>query len=150
MFEDKTWLIKLENNGIEAITVCKNGYVFDNKLRKLFILKKLAMEVLTDLINEHEKSAINQNSNSRCCVKCNWSNKFVSNNLEFYTKLIDLIYDSNNIKHPLEPLDEIISEIKQIKATDDFDDIVLEYGIDAVVDGLICMYENKDLQNYRS
>lgn len=117
MVEDKTWLIKLENNGIEVITVCKNDYVFDNKQRKLFILKKLSMEKLTDLINEYEKLALNQNSNSKCWVKCNWTTKFMSNNLEFYTKLIDLIYDSNNIKRPPEFLDEIITKIEQLRST---------------------------------
>jgi len=45
----RTWLIKMERCEKHVITLFEDGYVVDNRGKKLFVLKKSAMEMIQEL-----------------------------------------------------------------------------------------------------
>ena len=47
--KDRTWLIKMERCEKHVITLFEDGYVVDNRGKKLFVLKKSAMEMILNV-----------------------------------------------------------------------------------------------------
>ncbi len=139
--KDKTWLIMLIkelDDGIYTLTITEDGYVLDNKKKKLFVLKKSTIENLNKMMSEYKNANLSDVFDSKCMVKFNGdTNKFTSNNQELYFKIIDLVYKADNIKHPPELLDEIIAVVNDSKETGELDPIIQEYGLDATVDRLM-------------
>lgn len=134
-------LIEEIDNGIYTLTICEDGYVFDNKKHKLFVLKKSTMDRLHNLINEYKTSDLDDFFDSNQLVKCNDGTKFTSGNQEFYHKVIELVYKGDNIKHPPQLLDPVISLIEELRATGELDAMIQADGMDATIDELIAMCE---------
>ena len=139
--KDKTWLIMLIkelDDGIYTLTITEDGYVLDNKKKKLFVLKKSTIENLNKMMSEYKNANLSDVFDSKCMVKFNGdTNKFTSNNQGLYFKIVDLVYKADNIKHPPELLDEIIAVVNDSKETGELDPIIQEYGLDATVDRLM-------------
>lgn len=132
-------LIKEMDNGIETLTICKDGYVFDNKRHKLFVLKKATMESLNKLMNEYKNLNSSEDFESKYMIKFNGDTKFTSNNQDLYFKVIDLVYKGDNIKHPSELLDPVISLIKELRTTGELDAMIQADGMDVTIDKLFTM-----------
>ena len=84
--KDKTWLIMLIkelDDGIYTLTITEDGYVLDNKKKKLFVLKKSTIENLNKMMSEYKNANLSDVFDSKCMVKFNGdTNKFTSNNQE--------------------------------------------------------------------
>ncbi len=140
--ENKDWLIILINevdSSIEAVTICKDGYVFDYRKKKLFVLKKNTIGLLKKLVDEYDKTDLISNLDSKCLIKCNGDTKFVSNNQDFYNKVIKLVFNASNIKHPPELLDEVIALIGSLRTSGELDSMIQADGVDVAIDRLISM-----------
>ena len=90
------WLLMLvteRNNGLYSVTVKNDGYVVDNKQKKLFVLKKATMGKLRKLVNEYEPLHLTDRFDSKCLVKCNRDTDggFVTTDKEFYKKTISIV-----------------------------------------------------------
>lgn len=142
--ESKHYLIKLRNGANDELTLCTDGYVYNNHV-KLFILKKLAMQEIINFINELEESEIAREKDFRCTIKCNGNTRFVSHNNDLFNKLVRMIFKSGNIKHPPLLLDEVISLIEELRATGELDTRLQANPQDVVIDELIstCKLSNQ-------
>lgn len=142
---NKDWLIMLitENNNVPySATICQDGYVLDNKQKKLFVLKVSTMETLRELVNEYKENHLSDSFDSKCLVKWNGdTGKYVSNDRDLYNRIIEIVYKQDNIKHPPELLDPVISLIEELRTTGELDTMIQADGMDAVVDRLITMCE---------
>lgn len=136
--KDKTWLIMLikeQTDGIYTVTITEDGYVLDNKKKKVVVLKKSTMEELNKLMIEYKNPNLSDSFDSKCIVKFNGDTKFTSNNQELYFKIIHLVYKADNIKHPIE----------RLRATGELDAMIEADGKDATIDVIlaICQLENE-------
>ena len=141
-FKSKTWLIKLEKDNKMPITICTDGYIYDEKRRNLFVLKKSSMESINELIDEYKIFSKDEDLDSRYSVKCNSNLIFESNNKIFFNKLVDILFDPMSIKHPDPRLGPILEEINELSESGELKDMINEYGEDLVTDFLI--YEHTD------
>ena len=146
--KDKTWLIMLikeQTDGIYTVTITEDGYVLDNKKKKVVVLKKSTMEELNKLMIEYKNPNLSDSFDSKCIVKFNGDTKFTSNNQELYFKIIHLVYKADNIKHPPKLLDSAISLIERLRATGELDAMIQADGKDATIDAIlaICQLENE-------
>jgi len=147
--KDKTWLIMLikeQTDGIYTVTITEDGYVLDNKKKKVVVLKKSTMEELNKLMIEYKNPNLSDDFDSKFMVKFNGdTNKFTSNDKELYSKIIDIVFKEDNIKHPPKLLDSAISLIERLRATGELDAMIEANGMDATVDTLlaICQLENE-------
>lgn len=140
MTKCENWLIMLIkeiDDGIYTLTICEDGYVFDNKKHKLFVLKKSTVETLNKLMNEYKNHHVGDVFESKYMIKFNGDTKFSSNNQDLFFKVIELVYKGDNIKHPSELLDPVIALIKELRATGELDAMIQTDGIDDTVDKLI-------------
>ena len=140
------WLIMLiteRNDGLYSVTVKQDGYVLDSKHKKLFVLKKSTMDTLRKLVNEYETPHLNASFDAKCLVKCNRDTDvdFVSTDREFYKKIIKIVYQEDNIKHPPEMLDSVISLIEELRATGELDNMIQAEDLDAVTSRILSMCE---------
>lgn len=147
--KDKTWLIMLikeQTDGIYTVTITEDGYVLDNKKKKVVVLKKSTMEELNKLMIEYKNPNLSDDFDSKFMVKFNGdTNKFTSNDKELYSKIIDIVFKEDNIKHPPKLLDSAISLIKKLRATGELDAMIESDGKDATIDVIlaICQLENE-------
>ena len=143
--DNKDWLIMLiteSNNAPFSATICQDGYVLDNKQHKLFVLKNSTMETLKELINEYKDTHLSDSFGSKRLVKCNCdTGKYVSNDQDFYNRIIEIVFKDDNIKHPSKVLDPVISLIEELRATGELDAMIQAEGIDATIDLLCSMCE---------
>lgn len=130
-------LIKEIDDGIYTLTICEDGYVFDNKKHKLFVLKKSTVETLNKLMNGYKIPHLSDVFGSKYMVKFNGDTNFTSNDQDLFFKVIELVYKGDNIKHPPEMLDSVISLIEELRATGKLDAMIQAYGMDDTVDKLI-------------
>ena len=140
------WLLMLvteRNNGLYSVTVKNDGYVVDNKQKKLFVLKKATMITLNKLINEYESPHLTDSFDAKCLVKCNRDTDggFVSTDREFYKKIIKIVYQGDSIKHPPEMLDSILSLIEELRATGELDNMIQAEDLDVVTNRILSMCE---------
>ena len=140
------WLLMLvteRNNGLYSVTVKNDGYVVDNKQKKLFVLKRATMGKLRKLVNEYEPLHLTDRFDSKCLVKCNRDTDggFVTTDKEFYKKTISIVYEADNIKHPPEMLDSVISLIEELRATGELDNMIQAEDLDAVTNRILSMCE---------
>lgn len=131
----QNWLIMLIKeiyDGIYTLTICEDGYVFDNKKHKLFVLKKSTVETLKKLMNEYKTPHLSDAFGSKYMIKFNGDTNFTSNDQDLFFKVIELVYKEDNIKHPPEMLDSVISLIKELCATGELDNMIQAEDLDAV------------------
>lgn len=135
--KDRTWLIKMERCEKHVLTLFEDGYVVDNRGKKLFVLKKSAMEMIQELINEYATLDIDVDFDPKCTIKCNIEPRVESHNRLFFNQMKDLLFEPQNIKHPDEHLDNIIGEIDRLRASGKLQEMLQLDGIDAVAEDLI-------------
>lgn len=135
--KDRTWLIKMERCEKHVITLFEDGYVVDNRGKKLFVLKRSAMEMIQELINEYATLYIDVDFDPKCTIKCNIEPRVESHNRLFFNQMKDLLFEPQNIKHPDEHLDNIIGEIDRLRASGKLQEMLQLDGIDAVAEDLI-------------
>lgn len=95
--KDRTWLIKMERCEKHVITLFEDGYVVDNRGKKLFVLKKSAMEMIQELINEYATLYIDVDFDPKCTIKCNIEPRVESHNRLFFNQMKDLLFEPQNI-----------------------------------------------------
>lgn len=140
MTKCENWLIMLIkeiDDGIYTLTICEDGYVFDNKKHKLFVLKKATVEILNKLMSEYKNHHLSDEFEPKYMIKFNGDTKFFSNDQDLFFKVIELVYKGDNIKHPSELLDPVIALIKELHATGKLDAMIQADGVDDTVDKLI-------------
>ena len=141
------WLLILiaerDTGGLYSVTVKNDGYVVDNKQKKLFVLKKATMEKLRKLVIGYEPPHLTDSFDTKCLVKCNSDTDggFVTTDKEFYRKIINIVYQEDNIKHPPEMLDSVISLIEELRATGELDNMIQAEDLDAVTNRILSMCE---------
>ena len=135
--KDRTWLIKMERCEKHVLTLFEDGYVVDNRGKKLFVLKKSAMEMVQELINEYSILDEDVDSVSECTIKCNIEPRIESHNRLFFNQMKDLLFKPQNIKHHDDRLGPIIEEIERLGASGKLQDMLYSDGTDAFVEDLI-------------
>ena len=93
----RTWLIKMERCEKHVITLFEDGYVVDNRGKKLFVLKKSAREMIQELINEYATLYIDVDFDPKCTIKCNIEPRVESHNRLFFNQMKDLLFEPQNI-----------------------------------------------------
>jgi len=83
MSKDRTWFIKCEKNGKHVLTMFDDGYVFNEKGKKLFVLQKDALNQVRNLVNEYSTSTDGSIEEENIYVKCNLDPIFISHNRTF-------------------------------------------------------------------
>lgn len=137
MSKDRTWFIKCEKNGKHVLTMFDDGYVFNEKGKKLFVLQKDALNQVRNLVNEYSTSTDGSIEDENIYVKCNLDPIFISHNRTFFDQLTNLMFSGQNIKHPHGQLDTIINEIERLRTTGKLKEMIKASGQDAFVDALI-------------
>lgn len=137
MSKDRTWFIKFEKSCKHILTLFNDGYVFDEKGKKLFVLQKDALNQVRNLVKEYSTSDDCSNSGANISIKCNLDSIFISHNQTFFDQLTNLMFSGHNIKHPPGQLDTIINEIERLRTTGKLKEMIKASGQDAFVDALI-------------
>lgn len=136
MSKDRTWFIKIEKSGKHVLTMFDDGYVFNEKGKKLFVLQKDALNQVRNLVQEYSTSVDDENIS----VKCNLAPVFISHNRTFFNQLTNLMFSGHNIKHPPEQFDAIINEIERLRATGELEEMLKARGADVVAQDLIDLF----------
>ncbi len=105
--------------------------------KKPYVLKKSAMELVYELINEYSTDDSTADFDQDCIIKCNISPKLVSHNRLFFNQMVALLFDPRNIKHPDSRLGPILEEIKRLRADGTLQAMIETSGQDAFVEQLI-------------
>lgn len=142
--KDRTWLIKMERCEKHVITLFEDGYVVDNRGKKLFVLKKAAMEMVQELISEYSADDSTADFDQDCIIKCNTNPKLVSHNRLFFNQMVALLFDPRNIKHPDSRLGSILEEIERLRADGTLQEMIETSGQDAVIDELILKFSDRE------
>lgn len=137
MSKDRTWFIKFEKSCKHILTLFNDGYVFDEKGKKLFVLQKDALNQVRILVKEYSISDDCSNGGANISIKFNLDSIFISHNQTFFDQLINLMFSGHNIKHPTGQLDTIINEIERLRTTDKLKEMIQDNGQDSFVDSLI-------------
>lgn len=137
MSKDRTWFIKCEKSYKHILTLFNDGYVFDEKGKKLFVLQKDALNQVRNLVKEYSTSTDGSIEDENISVKCNLDPIFISHNRTFFDQLTNLMFSGHNIKHPPGQLDTIINEIERLRTTGKLKEMIKASGQDAFVDALI-------------
>lgn len=140
MSKDRTWFIKFEKSCKHILTLFNDGYVFDEKGKKLFVLQKDALNQVRNLVKEYSISDDCSNGDANISIKCNLDSIFISHNQTFFDQLTNLMFSGHNIKHPPGQLDTIISEIERLRATGELDEMLKARGADVVAQDLINLF----------
>lgn len=137
MSKDRTWFIKFEKSCKHILTLFNDGYVFDEKGKKLFVLQKDALNQVRNLVKEYSISDDCSNGDANISIKCNLDSIFISHNQTFFDQLTNLMFSGHNIKHPPGQLDTIINEIERLRTTGKLKEIIKASGQDSFIDSLI-------------
>ena len=137
MSKDRTWFIKCEKNGKHVLTMYDDGYVFNEKGKKLFVLQKDALNQVRNLVNEYSTSTDGSIEDENIYVKCNLDPIFISHNRTFFDQLTNLMFSGQNIKHPPGQLDTIINEIERLRTTGKLKEMIKASGQDSFIYSLI-------------
>lgn len=137
MSKDRTWFIKCEKNGKHVLTMFDDGYVFNEKGKKLFVLQKDALNQVRNLVNEYSTSTDGFIEEENIYVKCNLDPIFISHNRTFFDQLTNLMFSGQNIKHPPGQLDTIINEIERLRTIGKLKEMIKASGQDSFIDSLI-------------
>lgn len=137
MSKDRTWFIKCEKSYKHILTLFNDGYVFDEKGKKLFVLQKDALNQVRNLVKEYSTSTDGSIEDENIYVKCNLDPIFISHNQTFFDQLTNLMFSGQNIKHPHGQLDTIINEIERLRTTGKLKEMIKASGQDSFVDALI-------------
>lgn len=137
MSKDRTWFIKCEKNGKHVLTMFDDGYVFNEKGKKLFVLQKDALNQVRNLVNEYSTSTDGSIEDENIYVKCNLDPIFISHNRTFFDQLTNLMFSGQNIKHPPGQLDTIINEIERLRTTGKLKEMIKASGQASFIDSLI-------------
>ena len=142
MKAEKIWFVKAERGRKHVLTLYQDGYVMDEKGKKMFVLQKTAMQQVRNLVNEYSISNDTFNDDPNLTIKCNNNPIFVSHNTLFCDQLADLLFRGENIKHPPAELDLIIDEINRLRVNNELNDLINQEGGKEFVDNLIFKYSN--------
>lgn len=142
MKTEKIWFVKAERGRKHVLTLYQDGYVMDEKGKKMFVLQKAAMQQVRNLVNEYSISNDTFNDDPNLTIKCNNNPIFVSHNTLFCDQLADLLFRGENIKHPPAELDLIIDEINRLRVNNELNDLINQEGGKKFVDNLIFKYSN--------
>ena len=142
--KDRTWLIKMESCEKHVLTLFEDGYVVDNRGKKLFVLKKSAMGMVQELINEYSADDSTADFDQDCIIKCNTNPKLVSYNRFFFNQIVELLFDFRNIKHPDSRLGSILEEIQRLRTDGKLQEMIETSGQDAVIDELILKFSDRE------
>lgn len=137
MSKDRTWFIKFEKSCKHILTLFNDGYVFDEKGKKLFVLQKDALNQVRNLVKEYSTSTDGSIEDENISVKCNLDPIFISHNRTFFDQLTNLMFFGHNIKHPPRQLDTIINEIERLRTTGKLKEMIKASGQDSFIDSLI-------------
>ena len=135
--EDRRWLVKLERYDKNWLTLYDDANVLTYGRKKPYVLKKSAMEMAQELINEYSADDSTADFDQDCIIKCNTNPKLVSYNRLFFNQMVAILFDPRSIKHPDERLGPIIEEIKRLRASGKLQEMIETSGQDAVIDELI-------------
>lgn len=114
MSKDKIWFIKCEFDRKHFLTIFEDGYVMNEKGKKMFVLKKAAMQQVRNLVQEYSITDDGSNDESKLTIKCNISPIYTCHNKDFGVQLANLIFNNDNIKHPTEELSAVIDKIWEL------------------------------------
>lgn len=142
MKAEKIWFVKAERGRKHVLTLYQDGYVMDEKGKKMFVLQKAAMQQVRNLVNEYSISNDTFNDDPNLTIKCNNNPIFISHNTLFCDQLADLLFRGENIKHPPAELDLIIDEINRLRVNNELNDLINQEGGKKFVDNLIFKYSN--------
>lgn len=142
--KDKTWLVKLERYDKNWITLYDDANVLTYGRKKPYVLKKSAMEMVQELINEYSADDSTADFDQYYIIKCNTNPKLVSHNRFFFNQIVVLLFDPRSIKHPDSRLGPIIEEIKRLRASGKLQEMIETDGQDAVIDELILKFSDRE------
>lgn len=142
--KDKTWLIKMESCEKHVLTLFEDGYVVDNRGKKLFVLKKSAMGMVKELINEYSADDSTADFDQDCIIKCNINPKLVSHNRLFFNQMVETLFDPRSIKHPDSRLGIILEEIERLRADGTLKEMIETSGQDAFIEQLIMNFSDRE------
>lgn len=114
MSKDKIWFIKCEFDRKHFLTIFEDGYVMNEKGKKMFVLKKAAMQQVRNLVQEYSTTDDGSNDEPKLTIKCNISPIYTCHNKDFSVQLANLILNNDNIKHPTEELSAVIDKIWEL------------------------------------
>lgn len=77
MKTEKIWFVKAERGRKHVLTLYQDGYVMDEKGKKMFVLQKAAMQQVRNLVNEYSISNDTFNDDPNLTIKCNNNPIFV-------------------------------------------------------------------------
>lgn len=135
--KDRTWLVKLERYDKNWITLYDDANVLCCGRKKPYVLKKSAMEMVQELINEYSADDSTADFDQDCIIKCNTNPKLVSNNRLFFNQMVAILFDTRSIKHPDSRLGSILEEIERLRADGKLQEMIETSGQDAFVEQLI-------------
>ena len=135
--KDRTWLVKLERYDKNWITLYDDANVLCCGRKKPYVLKKSAMEMVQELINEYSADDSTADFDQDCIIKCNTNPKLVSNNRLFFNQMVAILFDTRSIKHPDSRLGSILEEIERLRTDGKLQEMIETSGQDAFVEQLI-------------
>lgn len=141
--EDRRWLVKLERNKSCAILYDDAKVIIDGG-KKPYVLKKSAMKLVYDLINEYSADDSAADFDQHCIIKCNTNTKLMSHNRLFFNQMVALLFDPRNIKHPDSCLGPIMEEIERLRADGTLQEMIETSGQDAVIHELILKFSDRE------
>ena len=142
--EDRKWLMKVDRCEKHVLTLFEDGYVVDNRGKKLFVLKKSAIEMVQELINEYSTLDEDVDSTPECIIKCNIEPRIESHNRLFFNQMKDLLFEPQNIKHPDSRLGRILEEIERLRADGTLQEMMETSGQDAFIEQLILDFSDRE------
>lgn len=142
--EDKRWLVKLGRYDKNWITLYDDANVLTYGRKKPYVLKKSAMEMVQELINEYFADDETADFDQDCIIKCNTNPKLVSYNRLFFNQMVAILFDFRNIKHPDSRLGPILEEIERLRADGTLQEMIDTDGQDAVIEQLIMNFSDRD------
>ena len=119
MSKDRIWFIKCEYERKHFLTLFEDGYVMNEKGKKMFVLQKAAMQQVKNLVQEYSSTDDGSNDNPKITIKCNLNSIYVSHNRDFAIQLAHLLFNNDNIKHPNDDLATVIDILNELEANGD-------------------------------
>lgn len=142
--EHRRWLVKLERYDKNWLTLYDDANVLCCGRKKPYVLKKSAMEMVQELINEYFVDDETADFDQDCIIKCNINPKLVSHNRLFFNQIVAILFDFRNIKHPDSRLGPILEEIERLRADGTLQEMIETIGQDAVIDELILKFSDRE------
>ena len=157
MMKNKDWLLRIK--GKHAVTIFDNGEVsYSVGKKKLFILRKAALEELESLIRLNLSNTDDSTTGNVIRFK-DEKEVFTLYNRELYTKIWKIIYDAKNVKGNIEVLEDLTKDIEYVIHYGDLlNEVPLEapdptylnnlLDIDTITDSLINLVLTKNNEVY--